>query len=229
MSGGPGTDDPERFTSNVTLKSLLLRAYGVKDYQLLGPGWLGSERYEIRATVPSAATKEQFNAMLRSLLQERFNLAIHHETKEMSVYELVVGKNGSKLKESNLSVRSPTIDSGSPSSNFGVPDRDGFLQIPPGIALILGTRKDGMVRWTGRMQSLTDLVTLLEGQSTLPVVDRTGLSGKYDFNLAYSQERADPSRASPATPASSPFDIPSDGGLSLLDAVQVQLGLKLRT
>ena len=109
----PRNGRPQRFTSNVTLKSLLLRAYGVKDYQLLGPGWLGSERYEIRATVPSAATKEQFNAMLRSLLQERFNLAIHHETKEMSVYELVVGKNGSKSKESNLSVRSPTIDSGS--------------------------------------------------------------------------------------------------------------------
>jgi uncharacterized protein (TIGR03435 family) len=67
-SGGPGTADPERFTyENVTLQALLLRAYGLKNYQISGPGWLASERFDIRAKVPPGATKEQLNGMLRNL------------------------------------------------------------------------------------------------------------------------------------------------------------------
>jgi len=101
MRGGPGTPDPGQVTlTNVTQKMLLARAYGVQDYQISGPGWLESERYDIVAKVPEGATKEQFQAMLQNLLAERFKLTLHHETKELPQYALVVAKNGPKLKES---------------------------------------------------------------------------------------------------------------------------------
>src|ERR1035438_4799324 len=101
MSGGPGTADPGQLTyTNVALKDVLMNAYGVKGDQINGPKWLDSERFDIAAKIPEGATKEQFKLMLQNLLAERFKLTLHHETKELPMYALVVGKGGSKLKES---------------------------------------------------------------------------------------------------------------------------------
>jgi uncharacterized protein (TIGR03435 family) len=83
---------------NVTLKGLIMRAYGVKEYQISGPDWLDSAGYNVVATIPRDATKAQLPQMLQTLLAERFNLTLHHETKDLPVYALVVGKNGPKLK-----------------------------------------------------------------------------------------------------------------------------------
>src|SRR5271154_7259431 len=115
MKGGPGTADPERLTyTNIALKTILLRAYGVLNYRLSGPDWLNSARFNIVAKVPPGATKEQLTLMLQNLVVERFNLTFHHETKETLVYELTAGKNGPKLKESDLSVQPPEREPGSP-------------------------------------------------------------------------------------------------------------------
>src|SRR4051812_689501 len=82
MRGGPGTSDPGQITyTNVMLMSVLLRAYDVKTYQVTGPDWLSSRRYDITAKIPPGATKEQFNRMLQGLLVDRFHLALHHETR----------------------------------------------------------------------------------------------------------------------------------------------------
>ena len=81
----------------------------MRDDQISGPSWLDSESYDIVAKVPTGTTKEQVNAMLRNLLVERFNLTFHHETKDLSVYELIAGKNGSKLKEADLNVPPPAV------------------------------------------------------------------------------------------------------------------------
>src|SRR5664279_6215744 len=79
---------------------ILTNAYGVKNYQVTGPGWLDTERYDITAKVPKGATKDDLKLMLQGLLAERFKLTLHHETKELPMYALVVGKGGPKLKES---------------------------------------------------------------------------------------------------------------------------------
>ncbi len=98
--GGPGTNDPGRWTcSNCTLKMLLAQGYDVKQYQLTAPGWMDSERYEISAKVPEGATKAQLGLMIQNLLEERFKVAVHRETKEMGGYELVVAKGGPKMAE----------------------------------------------------------------------------------------------------------------------------------
>ena len=101
MRGGPGSADPGQITySNVSLKNVLTIAYAVKGYQINGPKWLDSERFDIVAKIAKGATKEQFQLMLQNLLAERFKLTLHHETKELPMYALVVGKGGPKLKES---------------------------------------------------------------------------------------------------------------------------------
>jgi uncharacterized protein (TIGR03435 family) len=83
---------------NVTLKSLIMRAYGVKEYQITGPDWLDSAGYDVVATIPRDASEAQLPQMLQTLLAERFKLTLRHETKDLPVYALVVGKNGPKLK-----------------------------------------------------------------------------------------------------------------------------------
>ena len=99
--GGPGTPDPGQITySNVSIKNVMTTAYNVKGYQISGPDWLDSLRFDITAKVPPGTTKEQFQLMLQNLLAERFKLTLHHQSKDLPIYALVVAKGGPKLKES---------------------------------------------------------------------------------------------------------------------------------
>src|ERR1700761_4640437 len=84
----------------MSIADLIRTAYEVKSYQVSGPDWMNTERFEILAKIPEGGAKEQVPGMLKTLLQERFKLAVHKESKDHSVYALVVGKGGSKLKES---------------------------------------------------------------------------------------------------------------------------------
>jgi len=124
MRGGPDTADPGQimFTS-VTLMNVLLRAYDGKCFQVVGPDWLNSERYDVLAKVPEGTSKEQCNLMLQHLLAERFHLSAHQEKRQLQGYELVVGKSGSKLKASS------EIDAGN-ADEAGHPnvDASGFPQ-----------------------------------------------------------------------------------------------------
>ena len=86
-------------STNVSLRDFIKWAYGVKDYQVMGPDWLASQKFDIVAKAERPVSDKQLMAMLQALLAERFKLAIHRETKERAVYELVVGKNGSRLHE----------------------------------------------------------------------------------------------------------------------------------
>jgi uncharacterized protein (TIGR03435 family) len=228
MSGGPGTADPERITyPNVTLKNILSKAYGVENDRISGPSWLDSERYDIAAKVPPGATKEQLNAMLRNLLVERFNLAIHHETKVVAVYELTVAKTGPTLTEADMDAPpAPVIEPGSRPPTIGT-DSAGFLQVPPGRPMMLGRMTDGIMRWTAKVQTLASLTSFLGGELQRPVVDKTGLTGKYDFKLAYSRDGLRP--MGPAAAPGIPVDDTPSGGPSLQRALQDQLGLRLES
>ena len=142
IRGGPGTSDPGQATfSNVTQRMLLAEAYGVQDYQISGPGWLDTERYEIVAKVPKGATKEQYRVMLQNLLAERFHLTLHHETKELPRYELVVAKGGPKLKEAAAPAQPQSADDPAAKDGTGTasaapppppPPPDAGLGPPPG-------------------------------------------------------------------------------------------------
>src|SRR5580658_7705186 len=91
VRGGPGTSDPGQITyRGRSLKDLISSAYGVKSFQVSGPGWLDTERYDIAAKIPEGTTKEQFNVMMQNLLAERFKLALRREKKEFPLYELTI-------------------------------------------------------------------------------------------------------------------------------------------
>ena len=90
--------DAGRITyTNVTLRDCLMFAYDVKDYQISGPARLPTERYDIVATANGVASDDAMKLMLEKLLNDRFQMTIHREKKELPVYALVVGKNGTKL------------------------------------------------------------------------------------------------------------------------------------
>uniref|UniRef100_Q020C7 Peptidase M56, BlaR1 n=1 Tax=Solibacter usitatus (strain Ellin6076) TaxID=234267 RepID=Q020C7_SOLUE len=83
---------------NVTLKNLIVAAYNVQPHQVFGgPKWLDDSEYDLDAKADGPVAKEQLRLMLRALLAERFRLALHRETKELHVYELVVDKGGPKI------------------------------------------------------------------------------------------------------------------------------------
>jgi uncharacterized protein (TIGR03435 family) len=249
MSGGPGTPDPGQLTyTNVSLKNILMNAYAVKGYQLSGPKWLDSERFDIVAKIPMGATKEQFRLMLQNLLAERFKLTLHHETKELPMYALVVGKGGAKLKES---VDDDAAASGAassppppPGSDGAGPVRlrvgaDGMPQLPPGMGKngMMMMMTNGRLRAVGNRQPVAALTEMLGNQLGYPVVDATGLKANYDFTLDFAPDGMNgPMGMMPPPPP--PHDgapgggapmasAPDMGGPTIFTALQEQLGLKL--
>ena len=97
-SSSNGSKGQTVFT-NLTLRQFVTRAYNIKDFQLTGPDWMGNIRFDITAKYPGETTNEQRAVMLQTLLAERFNLAVHRESKEMPAYVLVLAKNGPKREE----------------------------------------------------------------------------------------------------------------------------------
>lgn len=97
---GPRVEGLRAQYTYMALKELVALAYDVKPYQVSGPAWLATERFDIVATMPEGSKKEDAPAMLQSLLQERFKLVAHKDTQEHPVFALVVAKSGEKMKES---------------------------------------------------------------------------------------------------------------------------------
>ena len=212
--GGPGTRIPTRYATSSTLRGFIFRAYGLDDYQqqISGPKWIDDDKFDIDARMPEGTTKEQFQTMLQNLLVERFKLAVHHETKVIPVYNMVIARNGPKLKES-----APAEPASGPLVRGF--DSDGFAMLTgPGLISMYREGSNGPVaRWSARLQPVSALCKQLNNGTDLNriVRDKTGLTGKYDFKLSY--EIVLPVRAG-ETPAPK---------LTLFDALEEQLGLKL--
>jgi len=233
--GGPGTSDPGRIHYQaIRVKDLILRAYDVKDFQIVGPDWLNggdSTRYRVDATMPPDTTPEQFRAMLRSLLADRFKLAVHKETRDLPFYSLVVSKSGLKIKES---AAAPAAVPGAPALPPGGRNSDKFdaygfpiRSFPPegGIGgwLINGRGQVFGVRRT--MQQLADELVIHVGNT--PVTNDTGLTGKYNFTLTYSRPRIDVTQVGPEPDwAMNPPEGPEPLG-DIFGSIQTELGLKL--
>jgi len=146
--------------ANASLKTLVVMAYNIQDYQLAGSqGWMESERYDVIAKAAADAKRSDTWRMLQSLLAERFHLVVRHETKVLPVYELMVAKSGPKFKE-------PTRASG---------EADGSWRTSDGHMRCLRVGMDALAF------ALADVV----GRR---VVDKTGIDGKFDLTLDWSAE-----------------------------------------
>src|ERR1700733_10253847 len=215
--GGPGTSDPGQITwTNATLNGMLMIAYDVKEYQLNGPAWLNTERYDIIVKVPAGATKAQVNVMWQNLLAERFDVRLHHEPKEFQVEELVVAKGGHKLKDTTVDP-AEELDPGPPKF------KDGVLNGPGYVTTLTPT---GEAHSVAKAQPLSRLTAALGNVLHRPVIDRTGLTGKYDFSIDFKLDMRGLGPL-PGGPAPGAGDAATDPGPDLAAAVEQQLGLKL--
>lgn len=158
---------------SATLKSLVMWAYGLKEFQIAGgPDWLGSQRYDIQAKAGTPVNEDQLMQMLQALLAERFKLEVHRETRVLAVTALVIGKSGPKLHE-----------------------------VPPGDRLhgqIRFEMSGKAMRLTGEkapMPELASWLTSILGDAARPVLDKTGLTGAYDFVLEWIPDEDFPATA----------------------------------
>jgi uncharacterized protein (TIGR03435 family) len=218
--GGPGTPDPGQITwTYARFFDLLMTAYDVKNYQISGPDWLQNERYDVVVRVPAGTTKEQVRVMWQNLLAERFGLTLHRESREFRVDELVIAKGGAKLKESAEDAAG--VMAGKP------PELKDGQVIGPGMIVTLMPGGNGAVALHAyaKAMPMSRLTSLLGGQVNLPVLDKTGLVGYYDFTLEFSAML--PGAPPPAPGGQAPGDSASDPGPNLDAALQQQLGLRL--
>ena len=236
-SGGPGSSDPGRITyPNMSLKNVLMNAYDVKNFQIAGPAWLDTERFDIEATMPPETTKEQFRSMLQNLLAERFKMTVHRETRELPMYALVVAKSGLKMKESVSVAAAVSSEAGPPPPPMPSQPKlaaDGFPVVPVqrGLFQIM---MPGRARMVAHEETMQDFVTRLTNVMSRPVTDATGLTAMYDFVVTYSPEGLNYPMPMPGGGAvgvaNGGQSAVASGAEPLFDifaAVQSELGLKL--
>jgi bla regulator protein BlaR1 len=224
-----------RFTAtNVPLRELIRMACGIQSFQIVGgPDWIGSERFDVLAkaegdppppSVPGGPPGPML-MMLRSLLAERFKLAAHNETRELPIYSMVMARPDRRLGP-RLSVAQADCAAIAAAARRGGPPPTP----PPGER-----PRCGMMIGPGNISAggvpIAQLATMLSMRVSRVVLDRTELTGNFDFTLDFTPEQL-PKRA-PGTPADQPIrmngvDIDPDGA-SIFTALQEQLGLKLES
>ena len=176
---------------NLSLADLIRIAYRVKPYQVSCPDWMRTERFDVRAKLPDWSSSDQVPEMLQSLLAERFKLVTHREGKEQAVYALVVGKNGSKLKEAP-----PDTDVGTAGGPVSAPPAVSVNR--EGKSVMVSGGQNGPVRMSVgqggtmhveaakmNMAALTDLLARFVDR---PVIDLTELKGSYQLALDLSMD-----------------------------------------
>jgi uncharacterized protein (TIGR03435 family) len=212
--GGPGmtirlSPNGRLDVEDITVRQLIRIAYGILDSQISGgPGWIDSDHFDVSAKAENNVTFEQMRPMLQSLLSDRFQLTVKNNTKELPVYALVVAKGGIKFAQSGPeSCVTPRPDAPIPDGK--PPVFCGAIQMRRGKLDASGISMTQMVR------VLTDF-----GNLGRPVVDNTGLTGKFDIHLEFAPDEAaagePPPPVDPAIPA-------------IFTALQQQLGLRLES
>jgi len=180
-----GTPPGRVVMRNVTLQFLVTYAYHLNDYQLDGgPKWLDSARFDIDAKLPDGVPMSQAPAMLQAMLEDRFQVKAHRETRDVREYSLVVAQGGPRFVDLDKN------------DNAGATSYTGPNEI------------------LGRAKTAPEIAAMLIGPVGAPVIDRTGLTGKYDFHLKYA-------------PLS--VSAEADQGLPTIFGAVLKLGLKLES
>ena len=190
---------PRRFVvKDYTLQLLIAAAYDLTPRAVSGgPDWVQSEHYEILALTPGDVrpTREEQMAMLRTLLADRFKLTFHREEKKFSIYTLQLARSGPKLKDSTAAPDEP--------------------------AALVSTVYPQRILLPARNTTMGQFASLLQ-RAVLdrPVVDKTGLTGRYDFDLEWAPDETQFGGDIPAASAQAPSP-------PFFTAIQQQLGLRL--
>jgi uncharacterized protein (TIGR03435 family) len=228
VTAGVHIDGSQVRAAQLSLKDYIGMAYRVRAYQIAGPDWLAEQRFDLAATLPAGSSTAQFSEMMQSLLVERFNLKLHHDKKEFPVYVLEVGKTQLKLQASKPD---PKVDDAEPKGTANVTG-SGSSQ---GVSINLGQGSSYTFsnnRFEATRLTMTQFAGNLERFVDRPIVDMTGLDGRYDFGLDLTEEdyrlmliRAGVNSGVVLPPAALRL-LENGSPVSLFDALQ-KVGLKL--
>jgi uncharacterized protein (TIGR03435 family) len=204
--------------TNVPLRTLIQFAYQVQPRELVdAPDWITTERFDITATADPNSSIEQMRVMLRGLLEDRFKMKVHKEKRDLPIYALTLarrdGQLGPKLHES-------AVDCGANGRQPLSATQDPATQDPSKRCLIVPLFNVG--RFQGRGLHMENVASALNNVVDRTIVDKTGLTGPYEFELSWAPDSLQPTAAGPTSAPRA--DI---GGPSLFTALQEQLGLKL--
>jgi uncharacterized protein (TIGR03435 family) len=251
MPTGPHVDRAQAEYRYMSLTALIALAYKIDPRQITGPDWLPTVQWDIRAKMPEGSSVEQAPAMLRTLLEERFKLTVHRETKEHPVLALVMGKSGLKLQESEaakpfeadapLRPHEVEMEEADGPTRMYTDTKTGEICIDRGINGKFRLRVDQSTMVlhidasSVSMAGFTDILSQFArvgNSGDRSVVDMTGLKGtynlKFDFSMAelMAMVRAQMATAGLGGEGAPPAAAVEPGGMSLVDAVAA-LGLKL--
>ncbi len=178
----PGIRNGMLIGTNASLHQYLRVAYDLSESRIFGPGWLDTDKFDITAKPPQGATPAEILQMLQALLNNRFQMTVHHEMRDLPVFEMTVAKGGLKMALST------------PEHPFPKPPAN------PGGAMNMGAG------------TMPEIAQRLGGAAGRPILDKTGVNGKYGFLLIYTRPSAQPQ---------------PDGPPDFFTAIEQQLGLKL--
>jgi uncharacterized protein (TIGR03435 family) len=212
---------------SLPMRDYIARAYRVKPYQVTGPDWLTSERFDLNAKLPAGSATEQIPEMLQSLLEERFQIKLHRDKKELPVYALIVGKPPLKIQES----APDTFPDAARKGEVSLAASGSFA----GVSVNLGngssyTFNNG--KFEIRKASMDMLARQLERYVDRPIIDLTDLKGNYDLTVSVTPEDYQTMLVRAAVNAGMLLPpqalrlLDSGSIASLLDGLQ-QLGLKM--
>jgi uncharacterized protein (TIGR03435 family) len=217
---------PGRLEADAPVRLLMQNAYTVQPFQIVGgPDWIGSTRYQVEAKADGNANRAQLFLMLQSLLEDRFQLKIHRETRELPVYTLVAARSGLKLP----SPKEGACDTVGPDAP---PDWAGGQMRPPqqgqpplahcgNVTVALASSGARMQGGNIPMQEFVRMLSMVLDRS---VIDKSGFTGLFDLRLDFLPDETTPPL--PAPPPGAPLDSSSP---SILTAIQEQLGLRLES
>ncbi len=219
--------------AGVPLRLLLRQALQKPDYQIIGaPGWVDTERYTVAAKAPSGTPQNAMPVMMVNLLKDRFQMTTHTETREMPIFNLVVARGdrrlGPSLKESSAECQATIAARAGGAGAPTVPAAPGGPPVfDPNGPIACGVMRTGPGMLGAGGRAIAQLVQMLSNSTGRPVVDKTGLTGAYDFSLRFAPE---PGSFGPlGAPPPGVLPAPDPDAPNLYTAVQEQLGLKMES
>jgi uncharacterized protein (TIGR03435 family) len=197
------------------LMGLISEAFGVRADQISGTAWtqVRSERYDIVANIPHGATKDDFKRMLQDLLVDRFGLRFHMGSTTRPIYALRVGTGGAKVKPTERRV-GDGINTSAGIRPGG--DERGCPSLPSDYQGMVSLPAAGAICWTAQDVPVADLAGVLERPAGRPIIDETGLTGRYDFKIWFE-----------FTGRAGDSGVLQNRAPNVFTAVQEQLGLRL--
>jgi uncharacterized protein (TIGR03435 family) len=218
---------PGRLTAEAPLQLLILNAYAKQPFQVVGgPSWIESDWYDVEAKASSNPSRAELFLMLQSLLEDRFHLTLHRETKDLPVYYLQAAKNGLKLTSpKDGACVEPLPDA--PNEWAGgrmQPPMPGVATPPPLCGRLRFTLDPAGARLQGGKVNMPELVRSLSMALGRSVIDKTGFTGLFDVDVSFVADQTTPTLPPPPPDQAAEFT-----GPSLMPALQDRLGLRLES